>query len=317
MTAVQEMPALRDRLGPAFVAQRTALEQYQPPREFGVWMMIFHPRYLPILRWMMWFTLKCLGLYGRGVRNAHTLQTQENRVAIRGLPAAFAGFRILHLSDLHLDIQPTITDALIRHLQGLQYDCCVITGDFREGLWTAPDQALAETARLMPHLREPVYVVPGNHDSLEMAEALERMGMRVLINEHIILNRGGASICLAGLDDTHYYRTHDLTAALRGVPEDMPVVMLAHSGEVYRDAAARGVDLLLCGHTHGGQICLPGGFALMHHVEHPRAMSRGAWRFGALQGYTSSGVGASILPVRFFCPPQVVIHILEKSEDSS
>ncbi len=94
------------------------------------------------------------------------------------------------------------------------------------------------------------------------------------------------------------------------IPEGEPSILLAHSPEIYKQACYAGFQLMLCGHTHGGQICLPGGFPLIVNAQCPRRICRGAWRYDSLQGYTSSGCGSSIVPARFNCPPEVTIHEL-------
>src|SRR4029079_2861599 len=99
----------------------------------------------------------------------------------------------------------------------------------------------------------------------------------------------------------------DLDAALSGVPEDACKVLLVHSPEVIARAAERGVDLYLCGHTHGGQVCLPGLGPVVLNANCARRYARGTWRYGSMQGYTSSGLGTSCVPVRFFCPPEVAV----------
>jgi hypothetical protein len=85
---------------------------------------------------------------------------------------------------------------------------------------------------------------------------------------------------------------------------------LAHSPEPYRLAAHAGFDLMLSGHTHGGQICLPGGIALMTNADCPRRFCKGAWRYHTMQGYTSVGSGSSVVGVRFNCPPEMTLHQL-------
>jgi len=159
-------------------------------------------------------------------------------------------------------------------------------------------------------LRGPCYGILGNHDALGMAPHLETMGLRMLLNEHTALTRDGAAIYLAGIDDPHYYETENFEQALDGIPPEATTIMLSHTAETYRKALACGIDYMLSGHTHGGQICLPGGVAVLRNAHHPRTMDRGPWTYHELQGYTSAGVGCSMVPVRFFCPPEVTIHTL-------
>jgi predicted MPP superfamily phosphohydrolase len=89
------------------------------------------------------------------------------------------------------------------------------------------------------------------------------------------------------------------------VPSDAFKVLLVHTPEIFREAQECGIDLYLCGHTHGGQICLPLIGPVISHANCPREYTRGVWKYRNLQGYTSTGVGTSGVPVRFLCPPEI------------
>jgi predicted MPP superfamily phosphohydrolase len=162
-----------------------------------------------------------------------------------------------------------------------------------------------------------VYGILGNHDFIEFVPALEAAGMRMLLNENVQLQRGSDSIYLAGIDDPHFYETHDVQRAARGVPQDAYSILLSHTPESYRLAAACRFDLMLCGHTHGGQICLPGGVPVLTNSGCPRTMVRGDWTYQDLSGYTSPGTGSAGVPARFFCPPEITLHRLCRNEDGS
>jgi predicted MPP superfamily phosphohydrolase len=152
--------------------------------------------------------------------------------------------------------------------------------------------------------------VLGNHDSITMAPQLEALGIRVLLNECVAINRGGASIYLAGVDDAHFYRADSIEKAAGGIPQDCVSVLLSHTPEIYRQAAHAGFDLMLSGHTHGGQICLPGGVPILIEADLPRAFGAGAWRHAGMAGYTSVGTGSSVVPVRFNNRPEMALHQL-------
>lgn len=302
------------RLGDHLYRQRMNLEHFHAAQIIGPGRTIFHPENLPLLRTLIRVFTKCLGIYGWGIRNARDIRHNTHEIALPDLDPAFDGFRILHLSDLHLDIDPAITDALLKRLQGIDYDICVITGDYRAETTGDPGPCLVETRRVVEALKQPVYGILGNHDFLEMVPDLEEMGIHMLINEHVKLHRGDGALILAGIDDPHFYETDDFGDALQGAPQDGPVVLLSHTAEPHRQALAAGVGLMLCGHTHGGQFCLPGGAALIHNARHPRSMNAGPWRYHNLRGYTSTGIGCSLVPMRFFCPPEITLHILKASE---
>lgn len=250
------------------------------------------------------------GLYGIGYRQFHRLRLSRHELTLERLPPAFDGFRILHLSDLHLDLDRSFTGTLLKALEGCSYDLCVMTGDYRNYTVGDPRPAMDELRRVLGFLPPPVYGVLGNHDSIESVPEMEAMGMRMLLNEHVLIRRGEAALCLAGVDDPNVYQTHRLDRALRAVAEATPVVLLSHSPAISTDAAKAGVDLVLAGHIHGGQICLPGGRILLCNDLSPRKVWRGAWREGRTQGYTSRGTGSCGVPLRFFCPPELVVHVL-------
>jgi len=238
---------------------------------------------------------------------------REHTVALSRLPPPLDGLRLLQLSDLHLDEDARLVDALLERVEGLRYDAVVLTGDYRVGTSGPVEPTLAELARLQAALAAPAYAVLGNHDSVRMLPGLEALGIRVLLNEHATLEHGGAQLYLAGVDDPHYYRMDDLARAQAGIPAGAVTVLLSHSPELYREAAASDVDLFLCGHTHGGQICLPGGIAVILEARIPRRLGAGPWRQGAMRGYTSRGVGTSVVDVRFNCPPEITLHTLRRA----
>ena len=253
-----------------------------------------------------------LGLHRRGYEQFLNPRVVEHVVCLPGLPAALDGVTILQMSDLHLDLDPGFVPALTKILDGLPYDMVVITGDFRNLTAGPPEPSIAGTIELLRHLHAPVYAVPGNHDTLAMVPPLEAAGLRFLLNEHIVWKRGHAALVVAGVDDAVYHETHDLTRAFAGAPANTIRVLLSHSPAVYREAPAHGVQLLLAGHTHGGQICLPGGRMVISSERCPRKYQRGAWTYEGVQGYTSPGTGACGVPLRFHCPAEITMHVLRR-----
>jgi hypothetical protein len=252
--------------------------------------------------------LGAAGLYERGLRNALALSITRVRLSFPDLPPAFEGFRILQISDFHIDGVDGLAEALEQALSELEPDICVFTGDYRF-------EDLGDCQAVYPRMRKVVrsirakhgiFGILGNHDAAEMAFALEEFGVRMLVNESAEVTRAGGALWLLGVDDKFEYRCDDLPAALAGVPPRAFKILLSHSPELYRQAAEEGIQLYLSGHTHAGQIRLPGIGALKHNAQCPRRLGFGAWRHGGMQGYTSAGVGCSGLPVRFHCPPELV-----------
>ncbi len=306
----QEVAWLERRVGRLHARQRLGIEHYREKRIFGQGLNFFHLENWYSIHSLIRNSLRLAGLHGRGRRNARQIQVRHNRVAIPRLPASFDGFTILHLSDLHLDMSDDLPRVLAERVVDLEYDLCLITGDFRARTF-GPWQPAVEGVRLLRRaLSGRVLAVLGNHDTLRMTRPLEELGIGLLFNEWHAEERGEERIHVVGVDDPHFYRAHNLEKAFAGVPADGVAILLAHSPEIYRHAAYAGADLMLAGHTHGGQICLPGGIPLLCNARTPRALCAGAWRFETMQGYTSSGSGVCIVDVRLNCPPEVTLHTL-------
>ena len=158
----------------------------------------------------------------------------------------------------------------------------------------------------------PAYGVLGNHDTIRMVPALEGMGIRILLNETETLVRGAERLYLAGIDDAHYYRMDNIEKAALPIPDGEFSILLSHTPEIYRQAAHADFDLMLSGHTHGGQICLPGAIPITLDSALPRRMGSGSWRYRRMVGYTSVGVGSCIVAVRINCPPEITLHQLRR-----
>jgi hypothetical protein len=260
-------------------------------------------------------SLQILGAYEQGRRNALELVVRQVPMYFAGLPREFDGFQILHLSDFHIDGTDGLAEALAESLRELRPDLCVFTGDYRfddRGSCEAVYPRMRTVVESI-HAREGVIGILGNHDPADAVAELDAMGVRMLVNDAAKIRRGGASIWIIGLDDNFDYQTHDLDGALASVPEEGFKVLLAHAPELFREAARNGIDLYLAGHTHGGQIRVPLLGALKHNAKCPPAYAYGQWRHGRVQGYTSGGVGCSSLPIRFNCPPELVMLELRRT----
>lgn len=307
----QDIDALLPRIGRAHLRQRLGLE-----RDHEVFVLnrpgahFFYPENWYSVHGLIRHCLRLAGLHRRAQRNAHSLRIRHNPVMLPRLPEAFEGFRILHLSDLHLDMDPRNTSAICERVRQADYDICVMTGDYRAKTFGPFAEALAGITAVRLQLADPIYAVLGNHDTLCLVPGMERQGIRVLLNEAVTLERNGQRIHLVGIDDAHYYQVHNIAKAAAGVPEAEVAILLSHTPEIYRHAAHAGFDLMLSGHTHGGQICLPGGIPLTWDARCPRRLAAGPWRYQGLQGYTSVGAGTSVVNARLNCPPEITIHEL-------
>ena len=258
--------------------------------------------------------LWCCGLYRRGVRNALNIGLNRIEVEFDNLPDAFDGYTILHLSDLHCDGLDALEERLIALVQGFAVDVMVLTGDYRYRVTGSFAKAIPplEALRRAVTVRDGALATLGNHDSIDMVEPLEQAGFRVLANETVSLRRGGSEIHLIGIDDVHYYFTQQAVHALRDAPAGFRIA-LVHSPEFAEQAAAADVSLYLTGHTHGGQICLPGALPILTNSVGRRSHARGVWRCGGMAGYTSTGVGVSGLPVRYNSRGEVALITLRKA----
>jgi len=299
-----DLEPLAERLGPENLARRSAERPARPLR----W--IARRCRSVVQRALLLSFFKIVGKWKQGRLNFTQIQRRSNELAIPGLPAPFDGFRLLQLSDLHFNLAPDLLGPAIRDaIDGLDYDACVITGDLVN---TPPLPGEADgLAALLGQIRQPLYGCLGNRDSLELVFWFEANGLRVLLNEAIPIERDGIRVWLAGVDNTIGEGAPDLPRAMRTVPSGAVTVLLAHSPDYAETAAGDArIRAMLCGHTHGGQICLPGGRPISINCPCPPERGAGPWRHGRLQGYTSRGTGGGGVPVRFNCPPEVTIHTL-------
>jgi predicted MPP superfamily phosphohydrolase len=307
---------LERRLGRVHARQRLGIEHDHEEHVFGHGLSFFHLENWYSVHAVIRTTLRLAGMYGIGRRNTERIRVRNNRVALPTLPAQFDGFTILHLSDMHVDMNPGAMARLMELLPDIFYDICVVTGDFRGRTFGPFEATLDGLVSVRSRLKGPVYGVLGNHDTIRMLPGLEAMGFRMLLNECEAIARGDHRIYLAGIDDAHYYRADNIEKAAVQIPHGSCSILLSHTPEIYKHAAHSDFSLLLSGHTHGGQICLPGSIPITLDAALPRHMGAGAWRYRQMVGYTSVGVGSSIVPVRFNCPPEITLHRLERSEQA-
>ena len=257
---------------------------------------------------------RLVGLHPQGLRNALDVRLVTLSLSFPDLPPAFDGYRILQLSDTHLDFLPDLSAIAARLLTGIEVDLLALTGDVH-GHHRAPIAAsttpLADLLKVV-RVNDRRLAVLGNHDPADMAEALEELGFEVLINRSITLAREDQRIAVTGLDDVHRFFTPAALRALAEAPEGFRIA-LVHSAEVADHAAAAKYALYLSGHTHGGQICLPGGRPIVTHLRRCRHARVGTWSEGSMTGYTSCGLGVGDVPLRFNCRGEVSIITLRRS----
>lgn len=241
----------------------------------------------------------------------------ELQVPVPRLPQALDGLRIAHVTDLHCGPHvPAEFAARALHLaQTAGAELIVLTGDYVSG----DGRNLAQVRSALHSLKAPlgVYACLGNHDFFDdrapqVTRELQDARIRVLHNESLPLT-GAAGLWLTGVADPASGR-EDFDAALRNVPSDVCRVLIAHAPDVADEAADRGMDFALVGHTHGGQISLP-------LIGPPIVPSRYGSRFASglfgvrgLRMFVNRGVGVVMPGVRYFCPPEVAVLTLRRAD---
>jgi predicted MPP superfamily phosphohydrolase len=258
--------------------------------------------------------LSVTGLHGRGQRNALDIRLTAEVFDFPDLPPAFDGYRLLHVTDPHLDTLEGTAERIAALVESCEADLLVLTGDYRRRVHGPFEQVLEPLARIVgaARTRDGAIALLGNHNPAAMVEPLERRGLPFLINETLTLDRGDGALHLTGFDDVHYFYTPEADAAAAAVPPGFRVA-LVHSPEFAFSAARAGYRLYVCGHTHGGQVCLPGGVPVLTASEIGHRFVRGRWRCGDMHGFTSRGAGTSGLPVRFFSRGEVTLITLRRA----
>ncbi len=267
---------------------------------------------------------------GKGYSNTLSSQIQLERVPIRlkRLPKAFRGFKIAQLSDLHSSplVDKDHLDYAVDLALAEKPDLVVLTGDFightlrtsREEVHEFDTTYLDNLVNSLSRAKAPfgTYAVLGNHDFWSGPKVTERLchdfethaGIPVLRNQSIPLKRGDDTLQLLGIDD--YWHSWNLGKALRNIPMDSVKILLSHNPEINsRIASSHKIDLVLSGHTHGGQIAFPiFGTPFAMHMD--KRYLKGLVRDGERQTYITRGVGHLVVPIRFNCPPEVTLITL-------
>jgi len=245
-----------------------------------------------------------------------TPKTEHVRVELPRLSNKMVGTRIVQLSDLHIGpiLDRAWVEKVVAQVQSISPDLVVITGDLVDGSVEKLRDDVAPLGTMQA--RYGVYFVTGNHEFIRGAEPwveeLQRIGIRVLRNEHVLIGEGDDAFCLAGVEDFSSRnrdggRRHDVAAAVRGVDPSREVVLLSHQPKSIDDAAAHGVGLLLAGHTHGGQI-----YPWRYFVYLQQPYVSGLHKVGGTQLYVNRGTGFWGPPVRVGAPPEITVIELVK-----
>lgn len=232
----------------------------------------------------------------------------EMDIHIRRLGRAYDGLRIVQLTDIHHSLYTPLEDVerAVRMTNHLEPDLIALTGDYVTFSPTYIWPVAQVLGRLQARLG--VFAVLGNHDfqadADEMTRALEAHHIRVLRNSHFGLHAGHHKLWLVGVDDL-WWSADDLDAAMRHVPPSDPKILLCHNPLGIHMAAEHQIDLVLSGHTHGGQVRLPVVGALYTKSKLGKRFISGWNRLDGTQIYVSRGIGKVLLPVRVGCPPEI------------
>lgn len=274
-----------------------------------------HLENVPLLDSIVGVCLKVTFLYSYCRKNAEDVKLNHVECGFDNLPENFDGLKMLLITDLHIDGIESLTDRIIQIANSTTYDFCILGGDYSfriHGNTTLVERHLRKLAQYLTG-KSQVLGILGNHDAYRMGEFLADLGVEMLTNEYELYRKGGQCIYVVGLDDCHYYGAADIALAASDIPDDAFKIMLCHSPEFYKEAENAGFSLYLAGHTHGGQLCLPGGIAVACCAAVPRKLIKGQWTYGRIKGYTSYGAGSSGVPARLFCPPEVALITLRKT----
>lgn len=237
----------------------------------------------------------------------NTVVVRKYTVYVDELPGNFAGFTILHLSDLHNKEFGKDQKNLLQLIRKQKYDVVAVTGD----LVNKHDPKNEPVARLLEGIKDkPLYFVPGNHDwwtGFQTSKHLEQAGARVLLNDAERITKGGRHIWMVGVDDPYINRDR-LDVALQRVNDPAPRILLAHAPNIFAAATRQDIDLVLVGHTHGGQVRIPfvGAVTAPGQGLFPR-WDYGLFASGETTMVINGGLGESGLPLRFNNKPEIVL----------
>lgn len=246
-------------------------------------------------------------------RSSLDYQVTINSVQIRRTVKADFKLNVLHLSDIHIESIPDQGKKLTEKLRTLEFDLVVLTGDYKLSRCGSDQNTIDLLIPLLKSLKckHGIYAVQGNHDTPNLMQRLVKENVTVLNNENVKIKFAPhCALNIAGISDPHYWQQDDLSKAFAHCDEAYPTLLLAHSAEKAEQAEHFPLDLYLCGHSHGGQICAANRKPIMNNARCSRKYIAGVWNSNFLQGYTSRGVGTTGYPVRVQCPPEIVIHRL-------
>ncbi len=244
----------------------------------------------------------------QGLKNSKQLELSDLEINLPGLPSQFDGFKLLFITDTHLRQNTSKIDLILQKCDEAQPDLICLGGDYCFTSMSS-DSAIRLFDSLSSRCR--TVGILGNAD-YRINEDIRKSWakhIKLLVNHSLCLQRNGKELWITGVDDPHHERDI-LPVALAPVPEDASVILLAHSPEIINRPIDKRVKLILTGHTHGGQICMPDGKAIYNNISLPAEFSSGLHEMNDVKLYISRGVGSTRLPIRFACPPELTLITL-------
>lgn len=242
------------------------------------------------------------------------IRLNRKLVKFSSLPKAFDTFKILHISDTHFDLVNGIENKIYEIIKFKKFDVCFFTGDLSED-----NSNYRESLRKFifsfkdTRFKHGIYCVLGNHDSIQLYSEYKKHKINILFNESTKINKNRSSIIISGIDDSSFFFDKQNLLSLNE-EKDRFKIILSHTPELIDIFEEKHFDLCCCGHTHGGQIILPYiKFPLFTGLCRFKNFYRGLQKYKSMQVHTSVGVGASIIPLRINCDPEISMLELRKN----
>lgn len=268
---------------------------------------------------------------------SRTIKIERLSIEIKNLTPSFRGVKIAHLSDLHSKNFGKKENKVLEILQSLNPDFIFITGDFINETTKDLESCQNFWKKLSENYSKKIFGVLGNHDHYHqqfkiIKNLLKESGIEILKNEAVILRRNedfiyphtkrgqgaksakvdevnpryGVGVYLIGVDDPHE-GYDDVEKAMAGIEADASKILIAHSPEIFRKVKGKGVDLVLVGHTHGGQINIPFITNLLLPLKYDKKYKSGLFKENSTFLYVNRGIGTTLLPIRFNAPPEIAL----------
>lgn len=249
----------------------------------------------------------------------NNIKVEKVKIPLKNVPDSFKGKQIVQLSDFHSMWFGNREKKVLRILEEINPDFIFITGDFVDPFTKrVTDRNLKSVSQFWQKLGEKyknrIFAVLGNHDTDKVKEHLEKAAIKVLDNQNEKLKNGQDFIWLIGVSDPFKGRDN-IKKAMEGTDDSVPKILLTHGPELIRKLTTEQIDLMLVGHTHGGLVNAP----LLSRIFQPlstigRKYKSGLFKIENFFLYVNRGVGTSVFPFRFRCPPEITLIELEKAK---